>query len=276
MGQIDRHGQSRGASVPDTAKIDYDNTVLDWMDTICAASTMALSAGRGPLLRDGGRCYGTKASNGRRRHHRRSSNFGPAAAGKPGLLGRALPTAGNFSSFVSDPGHPVTDKYAEDSGAHDYRYLATRTDLLTFDTGAALDRHRNHGSHRCAYFSELRLPGRGCLGAAVRRRSGRGVWNEMSPGIEVQRASYRDMAKGVNCFVQSNLRSPRRGSGHQQCLPRRGIAFGYRYRARFFHTIAEPAKRDLETLGAKTRKASIRIYHDRTHASHVVLPVVAQ
>jgi predicted acyl esterase len=33
---------------------------------------------------------------------------------------------------------------------------------------------------------------------------------------------------------------------------------------------------DLETLGAKTRKASIRIYHDRTHASHVVLPVVAQ
>jgi hypothetical protein len=33
---------------------------------------------------------------------------------------------------------------------------------------------------------------------------------------------------------------------------------------------------ELENVAAKTRTASIRIYHDRTHASHVVLPIVAQ
>jgi predicted acyl esterase len=33
---------------------------------------------------------------------------------------------------------------------------------------------------------------------------------------------------------------------------------------------------ELETVSANAKKATIRIYHDRAHASYVVLPVVAQ
>jgi predicted acyl esterase len=33
---------------------------------------------------------------------------------------------------------------------------------------------------------------------------------------------------------------------------------------------------ELETVSANAKKTAIRIYHDRTHASYIVLPVVAQ
>ena len=39
----------------------------------------------------------------------------------------------SFSEFVSDPANPVVNEY-ESSGAHDYRKLAERADVLTFDS----------------------------------------------------------------------------------------------------------------------------------------------
>ena len=38
-----------------------------------------------------------------------------------------------FTSFVSDPAKPVVNSYSS-SGAHDYRELAKRHDVLTFDS----------------------------------------------------------------------------------------------------------------------------------------------
>src|SRR5262249_57572905 len=46
---------------------------------------------------------------------------GPPPSGSPGL------------SFVSDPEHPVVNEFSS-SGAHDYRKLAERDDVLTFDS----------------------------------------------------------------------------------------------------------------------------------------------
>src|SRR5262249_31845157 len=53
-----------------------------------------------------------------------------------GKLARSAPWAGASasSSFVSDPANPVVDPYGEAYGAHDYRALATRKDVLVFET----------------------------------------------------------------------------------------------------------------------------------------------
>src|SRR5207247_135786 len=52
-----------------------------------------------------------------------------------GRLSRESPTdEESSSSFVSDPSKPVVDPFADRPGAHDYRNLARRGDVLVFET----------------------------------------------------------------------------------------------------------------------------------------------
>jgi putative CocE/NonD family hydrolase len=102
------------------------------------------------------------------------------------------------------------------------------------------------------------------------------VWNEMSPGIDVQRASYRDMAKGRRLLNPGqiyaiDLKGPVTGNvfkkGHRIRIQVSGAFFP------FFSRNLQSG--ESENVAGRTRKAAIRIYHDQEHASQVVLPVVA-
>jgi predicted acyl esterase len=56
-----------------------------------------------------------------------------------------------FSEFVSDPASPVVNAY-DSSGAHDYRKLADRADVLTFDSSALEEAPKNwadQSTHLC-------------------------------------------------------------------------------------------------------------------------------
>src|ERR1700693_6578384 len=56
------------------------------------------------------------------------------AAHRKGTLSTALPeTSKSSSTYLSDPQNPVKNIYSS-SGAHDYRDLAKRNDVLTFDS----------------------------------------------------------------------------------------------------------------------------------------------
>jgi hypothetical protein len=59
----------------------------------------------------------------------------PAAAGKPATLQWQKPGKADVRSrFVSDAANPVRDPHPPYSGAHDYRALAARSDVLVFDS----------------------------------------------------------------------------------------------------------------------------------------------
>ena len=123
---------------PDRAKIDYDSTVLDWMDHYLRGIDNGV--GKRPAVR-----YYVMGADAWRESQSwpppsspTSFYLGAAAPEKPGALSEARPSEDGFSEFVSDPAHPVTDNYAGISGGHDYRYLAQRGDLLTFDTPRSL------------------------------------------------------------------------------------------------------------------------------------------
>ena len=105
------------------------------------------------------------------------------------------------------------------------------------------------------------------------------VWNQMSAGNEVQRASYREMAQGTE-----KGRRPLQ-PGQIYAIDLKGsmtsnvFKKGHRIRIQVSGAFFPDYSRNLqtgesETVAAQSRKAAIRIYHDRAHPSQVVLPIV--
>jgi hypothetical protein len=262
---------------PAAAAIDYDKTVLDWMDHYLRGIDNGVD--RKPPVR-----YYVMGADAWREgaswppSAARAARFylGDAAPGRPGSLSESAPEAGGSSAFVSDPLHPVTDRHAEELGAHDYRELGARRDLLTFETAplardtevtGAIDSHIFVSCDCRDLDLWVRLYDVAPDGA---------VWNQMSAGSELERASYRDIDKGRQLLepgkiyriditgpVTSNLFK----QGHRIRVQVSGQFFAY-----FSRNLQSG---ESETRSANARAATIRIYHEAGHPSHVVLPVVA-
>jgi putative CocE/NonD family hydrolase len=264
-------------SFTDAAMIDYDNTVLDWMDHYLRGIDNGVD--RKPPVR-----YYVMGADAWRESQAwpppsspTSFYLGTAAPGKPGLLAEDRPNAARFSSFVSDPAHPVTDKYAEDSGAHDYRYLADRNDLLTFDTAPLSADKEVTGLIDSHIFLSC-----DCRDVDVWVRlydvaPDGAVWNEMSPGIDVQRASFREMEKGRQLLHPGQIYDIRVTGGVTSNVFKKGHRIRVQISGSFFPYFSRNLQSgELETVSKNVKQTTIRIYHDRAHTSYVVLPVVAQ
>jgi putative CocE/NonD family hydrolase len=199
----------------------------------------------------------------------------PKKRGKIGVLAADPPAVEEtFSEFVSDPGHPVVNEYAS-SGAHDYRKLANRADVLTFDSAPLESDTEVTGPIQARMFVScdcrdfdlwVRLYDVAPDGTA---------FNLMSPGLDVQRASYRDLPHGrqwlepghVYELTLSNL------------ITSNVFLKGHRIRVQVFGSFAPNFSRNLQTgesevASAKTKQAQIRVYHGGSRASRIVLPIV--
>ena len=119
-----------------TAPVDYDALILRWMDHYLRQSTTtskrnhrfaSLSWVRIP---GGMKPLGHLCALSLARSICRLDGQTPGSAHCSKV--RSCPTRLS-SEFVSDPSHPVTDMY-DGYGAHDYRALVGRKDVLTFDS----------------------------------------------------------------------------------------------------------------------------------------------
>ena len=136
---VSSRSRSAGSSreVGAVSNIDYDETVLRWLDRHVRDSANGVES-EAPV-----RIFVMGDNRWREAHEWPVSGVKPetlflrAGGQGPGakLLSRSRPTVPrSSSSFVSDPAKPVNDPYAERSGAHDYREFASRRDVLTFET----------------------------------------------------------------------------------------------------------------------------------------------
>jgi uncharacterized protein len=262
---------------PQAAKLDYDATVLEWMDHYLRGIDNGVD--RKPPVRY--YAMGADAWRGSQTWPPPSSPtrfyFGDAAPGRPGMLSRTRPGTQGFSSFVSDPLHPVTDKYAEDSGAHDYRYLAARTDLLTFDTEPLPANTEITGRIDSHVFLSCDCRDVDLWVRVYDVAPDGAVWNEMSPGIEVQRASFREMAKGRQLLHPGQVYEIHVAGGVTSNVFKKGHRIRVQVSGSFFPYYSRNLQNgDLETVSANAKQATIRIYHDATRSSHVVLPMVPE
>jgi uncharacterized protein len=260
-----------------SAAIDYDDVVLRWMDRY-------LKGVENVVEREKPVRYFVMGANQWRdsdvwppRAQRTQFFFAPAQTGDQ--LGKLVerphaPKSESFSAFASDPANPVINDY-ESSGAHDYRKLADRADVLSFDS-SILSRDaevtgpiqaRMFVSCDCRDFDLwVRLEDVSLDGTA---------FNLMSPGLDVLRASYRDLARGrqwlepgkvyeldLNNLITSNV-----------------FLKGHRIRVQISGSFYPNFSRNLqsgksEVDSADAKKARIRIYSDAQHPSQIVLPVV--
>ena len=258
----------------DNAKIDYDRLILDWMDHHLRGIANGVGSGN-PV-----RYYVMGADT-----WREARDWPPAAVrtgfyvhqAAPGKAGRLVTNrAGHGSSaFVSDPAHPVTNPY-DDLGAYDYRGLALRKDLLTFDGEPLAADTEVTGPIDAEVFVSCTCRDLDLWVRLYDVAPDGVVWNLMSPGPDVMRASYRDRERGRQLLrpgriYEIDVRGPVTSNLFKQ---------GHRMRVQISGALFPSFSRNLqsgqsEITGADFRKATIRIHHDGRHASRVVLPIVA-
>jgi putative CocE/NonD family hydrolase len=261
-----------------SAAIDYDDVVLRWMDHYLRDSANGVEQEK-PVR------YFAMGEN----HWREADAWPPAAkvasyylvspeAGRfPGGLSAEAPNARKaVAAFVSDPAKPVVNSYSS-SGAHDYRALTERNDVLTFDS-AALERDTEVTGpiHAEIYLAcdcrdtdlWVRLLDVAPDGTA---------FNLMSPGLDVLRASYRDQKKGRQLLTPNRVYELHLDNLITSNVFRKGHRMRVQISATFFPNFSRNLHTgELENASARMQKANISIYTDRHRPSRIVLPVVSR
>jgi putative CocE/NonD family hydrolase len=271
--------------VGDASRVDYDETVLRWMDrhvrgvdngvdrepavrVFVMGSNRWREADRWPL--PGTRPDTLFLTGGP------SGDDGALVAGTASLPAASLPAALRASSFVSDPANPVVDSFAARSGAHDYRALGLRPDVLTFETPPLAQDVEVVGAIGAEIYLSADARDTDLWVKVLDVAPDGTAFSLMYPGGDVVRASYRDEG-GRRSLLEPGriylLRLPglftanRFARGHR--IRVHVMTSFFPYFSRNLHTGA------LETTSDSMRSARITIHHDRRHPSRLILPVVA-
>ena len=259
-----------------TAAIDYDEVVLRWMDHYLKHTDNGVDHER-PVR------YFVMGRN----QWRDADQWPPTARTAPAFL---APGTGNtsvgrlqttpfdnpdsFSEFVSDPATPVVNTY-NFSGAHDYRKLTDRADVLTFDSALLREDTEITGPITARIFVSCdcrdfdlwaRLLDVSPDGTAI---------NLMSPGLDVLRASYRDLSRGRQLLSPGIIYELKL----ENLITSNVFLQGHRIRLQISASFSPNFSRNLqsgksEVNSVEMKKAHIRVFHDAKHLSQVVLPYI--
>jgi putative CocE/NonD family hydrolase len=200
----------------------------------------------------------------------------PAAKGTRlgSLAGKSAEGMEEFSEFVSDPANPVVNEYTS-SGAHDYRNLADRPDALTFDSAVLDSDMEVTGPIQARMFVSCDCRDLDLWVRLLDVAPDGTAFNLMSPGLDVLRASYRDLSHGRQWLEPGRV--------YELTLPNlitsNVFLKGHRMRVQVLGSFAPNFSRNLQTgkpeaVSAEMKKARIRVYHGGARASEIVLPVV--
>jgi uncharacterized protein len=178
------------------------------------------------------------------------------------------------SMFLSDPAHPVTDAYAK-YGAHDYRALAGREDVLVFDSELMKEDLEVTGPIQTEVYVSADVRDFDLWARLIDVAPDGTAFNLMSPGLDVLRASYRDET------VEPERIEP--GKIHKLELNRMMTSNvflkGHRIRVQISGAFYPHFSRNLQTgkseiVSAEMQRGRITIHHDADHMSRIMLPVV--
>jgi uncharacterized protein len=260
------------------ASIDYDETVLRWFDHFLRKVDNGVD--REPPVR-----VFVMGDN-----RWRTADRWPIPGTRPDTLyltpGRSGPRAGGLSakrpsavtstsSYVSNPAKPVTDAFAERSGAHDYRDLQSRTDVLTFETAPLGEDLEVVGALGADVYIEADAPDVDLWVKVLDVAPDGTAYNLMAPGADVLRASYRERTSRRSLLEPGRvyvLRLPGLLTGNT-------FKKGHRLRVHVMSAFAPGYARNLqtgasETASARMRSARVTIHHDARHPSRLIIPVI--
>ena len=196
----------------------------------------------------------------------------------PGPLAwRAQPQSHGFSSFLSDPARPVQDPYATQPGAHDYRMLPEREDVITFETAPLEDEVRIVGPIAAHMYVSTNDATDVDIWVKLFDVAPDGTaFNLMSPGLDVVRASYRGGGPRRQLLGPGRVYELR----FENLMTGNTFCEGHRLRlvvcgAFFPHFSRNLQTGALEMVSAASRPDRIHLHHSGRYPSHLVLPVVS-
>jgi uncharacterized protein len=260
------------------AAVSYDTLVLGWMDRWLrdGVAPAADSAARVRLYLMGAGEWRTASTWPLPGTQHDTLYLAPDGSGEHhGALAHQAPQRGAPSQFVSDPARPVIDPYAERQGAHDYAALARRPDVLVFDTPPLEHDLDVVGPVTVEVY--VSSPARDLdLWARVLDVAPDGTaYNLMSPGLDVQRASYRAETAERELLTPGEVYRIR--LSHMNLGNR--FLRGHRIRVQLSGSFHPHYSRNLQTGAlevdsSQVRRATISVHHDRRYPSRLILPVV--
>ncbi|MBI4462948.1 MAG: CocE/NonD family hydrolase, partial [Acidobacteria bacterium] len=177
------------------ARLDYDKLVLEWLDRYVRGIDNEVDRGK-PV-----RVFVMGANRWREADTwpLLGTQFMPiylTASAKDGARGQLSWTASELEAqsteFVSDPVHPVVDPHPPYSGAHDYRTMEQRSDVLLFDSEPLERDLEITGPIAAEIFLSTDAPDTDLWVRRLDVSPDGTAYNLMSPGLDVMRASYRN------------------------------------------------------------------------------------
>jgi hypothetical protein len=259
--------------------IDYDEMVLRWMDKYVRGMDNGVE--REPRVRVFvmGENKWREASYWPLTEARTTAFFlnGKAAAGRPGKLTQDMPLKKESSTFVSDPANPVSDPHPPYTGGHDYSSLLSRGDTLAWETPPLMTSLEVVGHLEAVLYISCDAPDTDLWVKVLDVGPDGKAINLMSPGLDVQRASYRSGTKREllepGKVYEIRLKNLMTGNTFLRThrLRIQVSASFFPHFSRNLHT------GKLETTeSGEMRKATITIHHSPQHSSRIVLPVMPQ
>lgn len=257
------------------AAIDYDNVVLGWLDGQFKNDTTVGKPSKPVRYFLMGENAWHEADTWPPPTH--AVTYFLAGAQEGSAHGSLAPSRGRgaaTSAFVSEPAHPFTDPYGNAYGAHDYRGIQRGgRDSVIFDS-----RPFESGLDVAGRISAEVYMSCDCRDTDLWLRlydvaPDGTAFNLLSPGLDLTRASLRDGAarqwltpgKTVRLSFANLPTANRFLAGHRLRAQISGEFFPHF--SRNLHT------GELETASATMRSATIRILHDASHPSRLVLPI---
>lgn len=258
-----------------TAAIDYDDVVLRWMDHYLRGTDNGVEKGSSVRYFVMGDNQWRDAPAWPPPARTTSYYFTGLKKGKPGaLLLEPSRDREQFTAFVSDPDDPVRNRY-DSSGAHDYRDLTSRADVLTFDSAELTADTEVTGPIHARVFLSCDCRDLDVWVRVLDVSPDGTAFNVVSPGLDVQRASYRDVDKGRQLLTPDKIYAIDLDHLLTSNVFLRGHKIRVQLSASFFPNFSRNLQSgESETDSSKTQKATIRIYHDAEHPSKLILPVI--
>ena len=260
-----------------TAPVDYDELILRWMDHYLRGTDNGVDK-EAPV-----RVFvmGTNTWRDERQWPLQRAQAttlylaADSATDRAGKLSNLSGASGaKISSLLSDPAHPVSDPYNA-YGAHDYRALAGREDVLVFDSEPMGKDTEVTGPLAVEIYVSADVKDFDLWVRLLDVAPDGTAFNLMSPGLDVLRASYRDETIKPELLTSGQIYK----LTLNRLLTSNAFLKNHRIRLQISGAFYPHFSRNLQTGQSEivfrdSQVGHIVIHHDREYSSKVVLPFV--
>jgi putative CocE/NonD family hydrolase len=186
-----------------------------------------------------------------------------------------LRRTGDSTRILSDPAKPVVDAFSARYGAHDYRAIAARPDVVVFESAPLASDLTVVGAMRAEIAVSVDAPDTDLWVKVYDVAPDGTAFNLMNPGLDVLRASYRNARPTRELLEPGRVYTLTLGDLFTANTFKRGHRVRVVIMTTFFpHFSRNLHSGDLEAVSSRSRVARVTVHHSARHPSRLILPVL--